>query len=82
MAEQKWVAMVSGKEIGVFATQKEAEQAEHDATVYKELEDMLIQCTGYEGVDMSLFIEYFISNDKAQLVVDYLQSLIEFGEIK
>jgi len=82
MAEQKWVAMVGGKEIGVFTTQKEAEQAEHDATVYKELEAMLDSCSSYDGVDMSLFIEYFISNDKAQLVVDYLQSLIEFGEIK
>jgi len=82
MAEQKWVAITGGKEIGVFATQKEAEQAEHDATVYKELEGMLDSCSSYDGVDMSLFTEYFISNDKAQLVVDYLQSLIEFGELK
>lgn len=82
MAEQKWVAVVGGKEIGIFATQKEAEQAEHDATVYKELEAMLDSCSNYDGVDISVFIEYFISNDKAQLIVDYLQGLIEFGELK
>ena len=82
MAEQKWVAVVGGKEIGIFSTQKEAEQAEHDANVYKELETMLCSCSSYDGVDLTTFTDYFISNDKAQLVVDYLQSLIEFGEIK
>lgn len=82
MAEQKWVAVVGGKEIGVFDTQKEAEQEEHDATVHKELEAMLASCSSFDGIDMSVFIEYFISNDKAQLIVDYLQSLIEFGELK
>jgi hypothetical protein len=79
MAEQKWVAIVNGKEIGAFTTQKEAEQAEYNEIGLDALNHMIDSCSSYEGIDTSLMINYFVSNENAQTVVDYLQHLIDVG---
>lgn len=79
MAEQKWVAVFDGQVIGTFATQKEAEQAEYKAIGWDALNHMIDSCSSYEGIDTSLMLNYFVSNENAQTVVDYLQHLISVG---
>ncbi len=79
MAEQKWVAVVDGQVIGTFATQQEAEKAEYSEIGREALNNMIDACSGYEGIDTGLVINYFVANENAQTVVDYLQHLIDVG---
>ena len=82
MAEQKWVAMVDGQVIGTFATQQEAEKAEYSEIGRDALNNMIDACSGYEGIDTGLVVNYFVANENAQTVVDYLQQLIDVGGVK
>lgn len=79
MAIQKWVAVVDDVVIGTFDTSKEAELCEERHKGRKALEDAVSYCSDYDGLMTDSFIDFFISDDKAQIVVNYLQQLIERG---
>lgn len=80
MAIQKWVAVVDDVIIsGTFDTKQEAELCEERHKGRKVLEDVVNCCSDYDGLMMDSFIDFFISDDKAQIVVNYLQQLIERG---
>ena len=79
MANQKWVASVDDVIIGTFDTKEEAELCEQRHIGRTALQNAINKCTDYDGLDTDLFIDFFITNDKAQTVVDYLQQLIERG---
>lgn len=79
MANQKWVAVVEDDIIGTFDTKQEAELCEDRHKGRKALDYAIDSCTEYNRLDIDCFINFFISDDKAQTVVNYLQQLIERG---
>lgn len=79
MAIQKWVAVVDDVVIGTFDTKQEALACEERHKGRKALGDAVSCCSDYDGLMIDSFIDFFISDDKAQTVVNYLQQLIERG---
>lgn len=80
MVIQKWVAVVDDVVIGgTFDTKQEAELCEERHKGRKALEDAVSCCSDCDGLMIDSFIDFFISDDKAQTFVNYLQQLIERG---
>ena len=79
MANQKWVAVVEGVIVGTFDTEKEALACEENNKGRLALIDAINTCSDYGGLSSDEFISFFLKDDKAQIVVNYLQQLIERG---
>lgn len=68
MAKQKWVAVVEGVIVGTFDTEKEALACEENNKGRLALIDAINTCSDCDGLMIDSFIDFFISDDKAQTI--------------
>ena len=65
--------------VGTFDTEKEALACEENNKGRLALIDAINTCSDYDGLSSDEFISFFLKDDKAQTVVNYLQQLIDRG---